>query len=77
MSSFMYRYCIIAVQFLYYFLRGYVVTNTYVRIKTDYNEATSSVLAGAAGTLGQVGAATGTLIAFLLVSVFNVFDVHR
>jgi len=67
-------YCLVAIQFCYYFLRGYVVTNTYVRIKADYDSDSANLLAGAAGTVGQVGAALGTLIVFILVSVVNVFD---
>ncbi len=68
---------LIVVQFFYYFLRGYVVTNTYVRIKSDYDGRTASVLAGAAGTVGQVSAALGTLIVFVLVNFTHVFGIQK
>lgn len=66
-------YVFMIIQFMFYFVRGYVVTSFFVLIKQQCAQRDAEVLSGRLGTMGQVGSALGTLVAFLIISVAQVF----
>lgn len=63
-------YLFLALQFVFYFLRGFVVTNLYIRVKRFSDDP--GLLSGRLGIAGQAGAALGAFVAFLLISVLHV-----
>lgn len=57
---------------LYYFLRGFVVTLMYVRVKLSMAKSEAEALSSRMGALGQLGSFTATAVLFLLISFFHV-----
>ena len=49
----------------------YVVTNMYVRVKADYPKNQHSLVTGRMSTVAQIGSFLGTIIPFLILSVFH------
>eukprot|EP01052_Picozoa_sp_SAG31_P030676 SAG31_NODE_3167_length_4584_cov_7.199110_3_plen_160_part_00 len=58
---------------LYYFLRGFVVTLMYVRVKLSMAKSEAEALSSRMGALGQLGSLTANVALFLLISVLHVF----
>ena len=59
---------------LYYFLRGFVVTLMYLRVKLHLPKAEAEAASTVMGSLGQLGSFIAVLILWLLISVFGVLD---
>merc|ERR1711869_6885 len=62
-------YSFVALHFLYFAVRGFIVTNLYVRVKTDYPKKARGTVTGRMSTVGQVGSLVGVLLAFLVITL--------
>lgn len=60
-----------ALFFMYYFLRGYVVTLLYIRVKLDTPKAEAENFSGNMGVAGQAGALLVNIVLFVLINVFD------
>jgi hypothetical protein len=57
---------------VYYFLRGFVVTLMYLRVKLLPNRAEAEAVSTMMGSLGQLGSFTAVALFFILISVLKV-----
>jgi len=59
--------------FVYYFVRGFLVTVLYVHVKLNMKPKDAEMLAGKMGLLGQIGSLLSNLALFFLIQLLDVF----
>lgn len=59
---------------VYYFLRGFVVTLMYLRVKLHLPKAAAEAASTTMGSLGQLGSFIAVLLLWVLISVLGVMD---
>lgn len=70
------QYLLPSLYFVYFFLRGYVVTVLYIWVKTRMQRAEAEHFTGTMGNSGQAGAFFANILLFLLVQFGDFFEIH-